>query len=259
MFVMAGTVADRGKCFNYLRGNGPHRPTHQDLAHAPAPEPARPRAGGGRAPRGISPSSRRAAPGPASRWSCTSPSTSTSRCASATGCCSPRATRPSTRSARSTSPSSLRSSRRSTSSSKAHEPFPAVVIDRASNLVAANGAVALLTQGVAPHLLEPPVNVLRARPAPRGDGAADRRTSASGAPTSCTTSQPCATRPATRSSTTLYDELERLSRPDRGTAGPRRLRPAEDRRPDVPLHPHDVRHRGRRHRLRARDRGLLPR
>src|ERR1700712_3324515 len=30
---------------------------------------------------------------------------------------------------------------------KAHEPFPAVVVDRASNLVAANGAVALLTQG----------------------------------------------------------------------------------------------------------------
>jgi transcriptional regulator with XRE-family HTH domain len=51
---------------------------------------------------------------------------------------------------------------------KAHEPFPAVVVDRASNLVAANGAVALLTRGVAEHLLEPPVNVLRCALHPEG-------------------------------------------------------------------------------------------
>lgn len=50
----------------------------------------------------------------------------------------------------------------------AHEPFPAVVVDRASNLVAANGAAGLLTQGVAPHLLEPPVNVLRCALHPEG-------------------------------------------------------------------------------------------
>ncbi len=43
----------------------------------------------------------------------------------------------------------------------AHEPFPAVVVDRSWELVTANASVALLTDGVAPHLLEPPANVLR--------------------------------------------------------------------------------------------------
>jgi transcriptional regulator with XRE-family HTH domain len=44
-----------------------------------------------------------------------------------------------------------------------HEPYPAVVVDRAWNLVAANSAMRGLTEGVAidPALLEPPVNVLR--------------------------------------------------------------------------------------------------
>lgn len=42
-----------------------------------------------------------------------------------------------------------------------HEPFPALVVDRWWNLVAANRPVALLTAGVAPGLLEPPANVLR--------------------------------------------------------------------------------------------------
>jgi transcriptional regulator with XRE-family HTH domain len=43
----------------------------------------------------------------------------------------------------------------------AHEPYPAVIVDRAWNLAAANGAVALLLDGVAGHLLEPPANALR--------------------------------------------------------------------------------------------------
>ena len=42
-----------------------------------------------------------------------------------------------------------------------HRPFPAVVVDRHWHLVDANEAVGLLTAGAAPHLLEPPVNVLR--------------------------------------------------------------------------------------------------
>jgi transcriptional regulator with XRE-family HTH domain len=43
-----------------------------------------------------------------------------------------------------------------------HEPFPAVIVDRRWDLVAANRpAMALLTEGVAAHLLEPPVNALR--------------------------------------------------------------------------------------------------
>lgn len=43
----------------------------------------------------------------------------------------------------------------------AHQPMPAVVIDRRWELVAANDATDLLTADVAAHLLEPPVNVLR--------------------------------------------------------------------------------------------------
>lgn len=43
----------------------------------------------------------------------------------------------------------------------AHEPFPAVVIDGQWELIAANQAVALLTEGCSAALLEPPVNVLR--------------------------------------------------------------------------------------------------
>jgi transcriptional regulator with XRE-family HTH domain len=43
----------------------------------------------------------------------------------------------------------------------AHEPFPALVVDRHWDLVEANVAVTTLTGGVAAGLLEPPVNVLR--------------------------------------------------------------------------------------------------
>lgn len=50
----------------------------------------------------------------------------------------------------------------------AHEPYPAIVVDRAWNIVASNGAVALLLGGVAPHLLEPPANALRIALHPEG-------------------------------------------------------------------------------------------
>ena len=52
----------------------------------------------------------------------------------------------------------------------AHEPYPAVVFDRAWNLVAANGPMtewAALVD-IDPELLEPPVNILRAGLHPRG-------------------------------------------------------------------------------------------
>ena len=55
---------------------------------------------------------------------------------------------------------------------RGHEPYPAVVVDRHWGMVAGNRAVALLTDGVAPELLEPPVNVLRASLHP--DGVAPR-------------------------------------------------------------------------------------
>ena len=50
-----------------------------------------------------------------------------------------------------------------------HEPFPAVVVDRRWDLVAGNRpALALLTQGVAAHLLEAPINALRVSLHPEG-------------------------------------------------------------------------------------------
>jgi transcriptional regulator with XRE-family HTH domain len=51
---------------------------------------------------------------------------------------------------------------------RGHEPYPALVVDRHWGMVAANGALALLTAGVAPELLEPPVNVLRLSLHPEG-------------------------------------------------------------------------------------------
>ena len=43
----------------------------------------------------------------------------------------------------------------------AHEPYPAVAFDRSWNLVAANSAIAVLTEGVDPALLASPANVMR--------------------------------------------------------------------------------------------------
>ncbi|WP_040338349.1 helix-turn-helix transcriptional regulator [Candidatus Blastococcus massiliensis] len=50
----------------------------------------------------------------------------------------------------------------------AYEPYPAVVVDREWNLVAGNRSVALLTDGAAPGLLQPPANALRLALDPRG-------------------------------------------------------------------------------------------
>lgn len=50
----------------------------------------------------------------------------------------------------------------------AHEPAPALAVDRHWNLVAANRVVPLLLQAVAPALLVPPVNVLRLSLHPQG-------------------------------------------------------------------------------------------
>ena len=50
----------------------------------------------------------------------------------------------------------------------AYEPFPAVVVDRGWQLVAGNRGVALLTEGVDPALLQPPVNALRLSLHPSG-------------------------------------------------------------------------------------------
>lgn len=51
---------------------------------------------------------------------------------------------------------------------KAHEPFPALAVDRHWNMVAANRIVPLILDGVSPKLLENPVNVLRLSLHPEG-------------------------------------------------------------------------------------------
>src|SRR5699024_926995 len=43
----------------------------------------------------------------------------------------------------------------------AHEPFPALAVDRTWNILDTNSSVRLLTRSAAPELLEPPVNALR--------------------------------------------------------------------------------------------------
>ena len=50
----------------------------------------------------------------------------------------------------------------------AHEPCPALVIDRHWEMLAANASLGVLLEGVAPELLEPPVNVLRVGLHPAG-------------------------------------------------------------------------------------------
>ena len=50
----------------------------------------------------------------------------------------------------------------------AHEPWPALAVDRHWNLLAHNRLVPLLMAGAAPALLQPPVNVLRLSLHPQG-------------------------------------------------------------------------------------------
>jgi transcriptional regulator with XRE-family HTH domain len=51
---------------------------------------------------------------------------------------------------------------------RAHEPYPAIVIDRHHTLLASNDATQALLDGVAPELLAPPANALRVSLHPEG-------------------------------------------------------------------------------------------
>jgi transcriptional regulator with XRE-family HTH domain len=51
---------------------------------------------------------------------------------------------------------------------KAHEPFPALAVDRSWNMIAANAPVMTMIARVDPELLKPPVNVLRLSLHPKG-------------------------------------------------------------------------------------------
>jgi len=50
----------------------------------------------------------------------------------------------------------------------AHDPYPALVVDRHWELITGNRGLGLLTEGVAPHLLEPPANAMRIALHPEG-------------------------------------------------------------------------------------------
>lgn len=51
---------------------------------------------------------------------------------------------------------------------KAHEPFPALAVDRNWNMIAGNKAALTLAGAAAPELLKPPVNVMRLSLHPKG-------------------------------------------------------------------------------------------
>jgi len=51
---------------------------------------------------------------------------------------------------------------------KGHEPYPAMIVNRAGELLAANGACDVLFEDVAPELLEPPLNTRRVALHPPG-------------------------------------------------------------------------------------------
>ena len=82
---------------------------------------------------------------------------------------------------------------------EAHQPFPALVVDRQWDLVSANAAVYALLSGVAAPLLEPPVNVIRLTLHPTGSRRGSS-TCPSGARTSSTGWGASMRRPPTRAS-----------------------------------------------------------
>ena len=79
-----------------------------------------------------------------------------------------RALRRPFRSARSTIPRSNRRGQAIDLVLKAHEPNPALAYDRHWNLVTANRMVAALLEGIPPHLLGQPLNILRLAFHPEG-------------------------------------------------------------------------------------------
>ncbi|MGW4894438.1 helix-turn-helix domain-containing protein [Kitasatospora sp. NPDC004240] len=50
----------------------------------------------------------------------------------------------------------------------AHDPYPAIVVDGTYRVLATNRSIAILLAGVAPHLLEPPLNAMRITLHPQG-------------------------------------------------------------------------------------------
>ena len=147
-----------------------------------------------------------------------------------------------------------------------HEPYPALVIDQHWELLAVNRGVAPLLEGVAPHLLEPPVNALRVTLHPEGWRRASRNLAEWRAHLLDRLGRQVAVTgdPALAN---LHRELSGYPSPplaSRRTRRPggrdRRLAPARRRRARAVLlqHGHDVRHGGGHHGGGDRHRVVLP-
>jgi transcriptional regulator with XRE-family HTH domain len=99
---------------------------------------------------------------------------------------------------------------------KAHEPYPALVVDRWWNVVEANAGIQLFTEGVAPELLQAPLNALRLTLHP--DGMAGRITNLSEIRASVLGSlQRQVASTADADLQDLYDELRGYSTDDRSS------------------------------------------
>jgi transcriptional regulator with XRE-family HTH domain len=97
---------------------------------------------------------------------------------------------------------------------KAHEPYPALVVDRWWNVAEANAGIQLFTEGVAPELLQAPLNALRLTLHP--DGMAGRITNLSEIRASVLGSlQRQVASTADADLQDLYDELRGYSTDDR--------------------------------------------
>ena len=146
---------------------------------------------------------------------------------------------------------------------RAHQPYPAVVIDAGWELVAANDAVPLLTAGAAAELLEPPVNVLRLSlhpegMAPRIVNLAEWRAHLLDRLSRDIESTAAPALIALRDELRGYPSPALAAHPDtRAILVPLRLRVRRHRA--LPVQHHDrVRHAARRHAVRAGHRVVLP-
>ena len=149
-----------------------------------------------------------------------------------------------------------------------HDPYPAVVVDRAWERLAANRAVGLLIEQVTPGLLEPPVNVMRVSLHPEGLapqianlgewrahllGRLRRQTALTGDPALATLLEEVSAYPGPDGPG--HGEGSGLPWGHRGPAAAAH----ERRRAGPDQHDRDLRHRRRGHGQRAVDRVLLPR
>ena len=151
-----------------------------------------------------------------------------------------------------------------------HEPYPSVIVDRLWNLVTANtAALALFTDGVAPALLEPPVNVVRLGVHPDGLAPRTRNLAEFSEHLLIRLQRQLAVSPdagppgALRRGPDLPGREPRVARRDRPHHAPVRPHACYEA-PDgqelsVVQHPRHLRHRARHHPRRAVHRVVLPR